>query len=149
MTSILHSPRRRAQKTADQIASLLPGATVQASDLLDDRTPVPSPQHRRDYPQKYWDWLAATPEEERDVDGQQITRAAGRLAEIARASSDGTIVAVTHSFVIGWILRAALDAPTAAWLRLAPANAGLTFLECTATGVGVVSYNDTGHLVAL
>ena len=122
---------------------------MQVSERLDDRTPVPSPPRFSDYPARFLDWLAATPADERDVDGRQISDAVAALADQARALGEGAVVAVTHAFVIGWIVRTVLDAPTPAWLSLAPSHAGLTVLDCTTDGVNLVAYNDTGHLEGL
>lgn len=76
VVTILHGPRRRAQETAELIARSVPDVAVRMSHLPDDQTPVPSPQNRWAYPKKYWDWLAATPPNEQDIDGIHITQAA-------------------------------------------------------------------------
>ncbi|MBA2324726.1 MAG: hypothetical protein H0V92_12185 [Pseudonocardiales bacterium] len=76
--------------------------------MLDDRTPVPSPGRRGDYPQRYWPWLDDTAPDERDVDAVLLTTAAAEFANAARAAAEvGPLVAVTHAFVIGWLVRAA------------------------------------------
>lgn len=143
--SVLHSPRRRAAETAARVAEQLGCVRLEASGLLDDRTPVPSPRHRGAYPEDYWRWLAATPQHDQDIDGQHLDLAASRLAAVARAA-DAPVVAITHAFVIGWFVRHSLEAPAAAWLTLRPANAGLTTFDCTTGRPRLVSYNDTGHL---
>ncbi len=56
------------------------------------------------------------------------------------------MIAITHAFVIAWIVQTSLAAPAAAWMRLSPANAGLTTFDCTKDRLQLVSYNDTGHL---
>jgi probable phosphoglycerate mutase len=144
-SSVLHSPRRRAAETATRVAAKLGGIQAEVSDLLDDRTPVPSPQHHAAYPQEYFGWLAGTPTDEQDLDGQHISHAASQLAATARAA-DGPVIAITHAFVIAWIVQTSLRAPAAAWLTLSPANAGLTTFDCTNDSLQVMSYNDTGHL---
>ena len=106
---------------------------------------MPSPQHYADYPENYWRWLAGTPSDEQDIDGQRMSQAASRLAASARAA-DGPVIAITHAFVIGWIVRMSLAAPAAAWMTLSPANAGLTTFDCTKDRLQLVSYNETGHL---
>lgn len=146
---ILCGPRRRTRDSAEVLAHAIPGVTVEVSGLLDDRTPVPSPSRSSDYPRRFHDWLAATPAAERDVDGQQIADALTALADVARAAEAGPVVAVTHAFVIGWMVRTVLDAPIPAWLRLAPSNAGLTVLDYTRDDVNLLAYNDTGHLEGL
>ena len=106
---------------------------------------MPSPQHYADYPEDYWRWLAGTPTDEQDIDGQRMSLAASRLAASARAA-DGPVIAITHAFVIGWIVQMSLAAPAAAWMTLSPANAGLTTFDCTKDRLQLVSYNETGHL---
>ena len=103
---------------------------------------MPSPQHYADYPENYWRWLAGTPTDEQDIDGQRMSLAASRLAASARAA-DGPVIAITHAFVIGWIVRMSLAAPAAAWMTLSPANAGLTTFDCTKDRLQLVSYNET------
>ena len=144
-SSVLHSPRRRAAETATRIAGKLGCVQVDVSDLLDDRTPVPSPEHYAEYPKDYWRWVAGTPTDEQDIDGQQISRAALQLAASARAA-DSSVIAITHAFVIAWIVQTSLAAPAAAWMRLSPANAGLTTFDCTKDRLKLLSYNDTSHL---
>ena len=82
---------------------------------------------------------------EQDLDGRQITEAASRLAASAR-NADAPVVAITHAFVIAWIVQTSLAAPGDAWMKLTPANASLTTFDCTSGGLRLLSYNDTGHL---
>jgi probable phosphoglycerate mutase len=74
-----------------------------------------------------------------------MSLAASRLAASARAA-EGPVIAITHAFVIGWIVQMSLEAPAAAWMTLRPANASLTTFDCTRDRLPLVSYNDTGHL---
>ena len=63
------------------------------------------------------------------------------------AASAGSLVLVTHAFVIGWLVCDALDAPSWRWLSLAPDNASLSILSYDSErGSRVVAFNDTGHL---
>jgi broad specificity phosphatase PhoE len=144
-SAVLHGPRRRAEETATRVADKLIHGHVEACELLNDRTPVPSPQHFADYPENYWDWLAGTPTDEQDIDGRQISLAASRLAASAQAA-DAPLIAITHAFVIGWIVQTSLAAPADAWMTLCPANASLTTFDCSRERMRLLSYNDTGHL---
>jgi broad specificity phosphatase PhoE len=144
-TVVVHGPRRRARQTARRIASNIAGSRVQMSTQLDDRTPVPSAANRTDYLPRYWDWLAAVPVDQQDVDGRQIGLTAAWLANLVR-ESDAPIVAVTHAFVIGWIVQTSLAAPVDTWMTLVPSNASLTTLDCSSDGPHLLAYNDTGHL---
>jgi probable phosphoglycerate mutase len=146
IAELLHSPRRRAAETAAVLAGALPRVPVAASPLLDDRTPVPSPERRAEYPERYLAWLDAVPPAQRDPDGEQLTEAFRQLGQRAQ-DADGALLVVTHAFVVAWFVREVLAGPAAQWLRLVPANAGLTVVgwqeDATA---GLLSFNDTGHL---
>lgn len=147
--ALLHSPRRRAAQTAAIVAQSLPDIPVRASDLLDDRTPVPSSLRRGEYPQRYLSWLDQVPPAEQDIDAVELSRAAGELAgEAVRRAEDGPLILVTHAFVIGWFVRAALDAPTWRWLGLHPTNTSLTVIRYRADGNStLVTFNDDAHLL--
>lgn len=66
--AIHHSPLPRAAQTADVVAGYLPRVPRRACDLVSDRTPVPSPQQRTAYPDRFLAWLDAVPGDERDED---------------------------------------------------------------------------------
>ena len=148
IAGVLHGPRRRAAETAAVLSEALPGVPLAASPLLEDRTPTPSPDRRGEYPEKFQDWFAAVPPEEQDRDGELLTAAFQQLCRQARTlAGDGALVAVTHAFVVGWFVCEVLGGPTAQWLRLVPANAGLTVVRWRADSAAVLhSFNDTGHL---
>jgi broad specificity phosphatase PhoE len=143
--TVLHSPKRRAQETALSIVDRIVDAAVLSDDALDDRTPVPSAKNRSAYDSKYWNWLASTPHDEQDIDGERIDRATRQLAAAAR-DGDRAIVAITHAFVIAWIVQQVLGSPTGSWMGLTPANASLTVVDCADSRMHLISYNDTGHL---
>lgn len=150
--SLLHGPRRRARQSAE-ILGVAIGLDPEPTDLLDDRTPHPSSERWEDYARDRWDWLHGTPAEERDEDAASLDAAWADLAEragpLAREQS-GTLIAVTHAFVIGSFVRNVLGAPADAWLRLPAANAGLTELRRRPSGEWAVhSMSDVGHLVDL
>ena len=144
-----HSPLLRAEQTATVIATeLAPGTPLGASEFLIDRTPVPEPGQENEYSAAARGWLAGVPTAERDPGGREISAA---LAHFATGAEDGTHhLLITHAFVVGWFVRAALGAPVAAWLGLSPANAGLTVLRCRPEHpeqpIQLIGYNDVGHL---
>jgi len=146
--AVLHSPRLRAVQTAAIIAASVPGVPVSASDLLDDRTPVPSPQRRDEYPPRYLPWLDDTAPDEQDIDGATLSQAMDELvSEALRRAEDGPLVLVTHAFVIGWFVRAALDAPVWRWLGLHPTNTSVTVVRYGPDGTSnLVTFNDDSHL---
>jgi probable phosphoglycerate mutase len=56
---------------------------------------------------------------------------------------------VTHSFLVGWLVRAALDAPNWRWLGLNPAHAALTVIRyAPGRPTSLLVYNDVSHLPA-
>ncbi|HEX7305875.1 histidine phosphatase family protein [Lentzea sp.] len=63
---------------------------------------------------------------------------------------DGPVLVVTHSFLIAWLVRDALDAPPERWPALDHDHAALTVIRYT-TGEPprLVRFNDSGHLVRL
>ncbi len=142
---VLHSSRRRARETAAIIAESIDGCTPVHSVHADDRTPVPSdmtmvPASRRAF-------FSTVPADERDLDGRDLDLAIDVLGR--GGDGDGTLLVVTHNFVIGWFVRAALEAPAMRWMGLNSANCGLTVIRYAAGELPrLVTYNDTGHLAA-
>ena len=142
LDGIHHSPLARADETAHLVAESLPGVPVQASALLADRTPVPTPEQEALYPERALSWLAGVPVEERDAGGAQISAAFRHFAGL-----DGHHLLITHAFVIGGIVREVLDAPAWRWLGLNPFNCGLTVIRCLpGQPPTLISFNDVGHL---
>lgn len=141
---VLHGPRRRARETAELLAEAC-GVSHEQAELLEDRTPFPSPDRRVDYPPHRWEFLDATPEQERDLDGAAIAQA---WQELTERSAGRTLVAITHAFVIGAFVGLALEAPPDAWTRLPIANASITEIQSRPVGQwAVASVSDTGHLL--
>lgn len=146
---ILHSPKLRARRTAEAFASRL-GCPIAESSLLDDRTPFPSADRWDDYPPHRWDRLRQVPADERDENGVALTAAWNELIQLssrADSADHGTVVLVTHAFVISWFVARALDAPPAAWMQLPVANASITEIALQAGGeYAVIRFNDSSHL---
>ncbi|UNK69291.1 histidine phosphatase family protein [Microbacterium sp. H1-D42] len=145
VTRVLHSPKRRARQTAAAVVSRAECPT-DTTALLDDRTPVPSADRWADYPSHRWDWLRETPADEADEDARHLTAAWAELSAGGQSDS-GTLVLVTHAFVIASFLNQVLAAPPAAWMQLRVANASVTELELR-PGVepAVLGFNDVSHL---
>jgi probable phosphoglycerate mutase len=146
VTAVWHGPRRRTTETATVLGELLGVAHVEATDLLADRTPVPAPERRADYPRSRWPWLDAVPADERDEGGIALTAAWQELRQRARGAD---VVLVTHAFVVAWFVAQALDAPPFAWTRLPAANAGVSVIGSRDGAPVVECVNETGHLDAL
>ncbi|MGC5019965.1 histidine phosphatase family protein [Micromonospora sp. DT47] len=142
--TVHHGPLRRAAETAELVAASLPGIPVYATELAGDHLP-----HDTDpagLPAAYANFLAAFPERER-VDGPRLTAAA--VARFATAPLDGEDreLVITHNFLIGWLVRHALDAPERRWLGLNQHNAGLTVIRYSSSGPpSLIAFNDVAHL---
>jgi serine/threonine-protein phosphatase PGAM5 len=144
LAGIHHSPLLRAEQTAQQVAACLPAVPVNASEHLRDRTPVPEPGQEDEYPTEALPWLANVPAGEQDQGARQIEAAYRYFGALG---GDSQHLLITHAFVVGWFVRAALAAPVSAWLQLAPANAGLTLIRCRSDRpTQLLGYNDVGHL---
>lgn len=134
-------------QTATAIAHLV-GCTYETTPLLDDRTPVPSPERRNDYPADRWGWLDETPQNERDENAGQLNAAWSELTRSAEAAPEtDALVLVTHAFVIASFVSRVLAAPPAAWMQLPVSNASVTELVLRpGRNIAIVGFNDVNHL---
>jgi broad specificity phosphatase PhoE len=144
---LLTGPKRRAVQTAAAIAGLV-GREHESTPLLDDRTPVPSPDRRDDYPADRWARLDETPLDERDENAEGLSAAWSELTAAASADpGTGSLVLVTHAFVVAGFVSRVLGAPPAAWMQLPVSNASVTEVELRpGRAAAVVGFNDVGHL---
>ena len=141
-----HSPLARAAQTASVIGGYLAHVPAHSCELVADRTPVPSPQRRHEYPDRYQAWLGDVPDEERDEDARRIQAAVEHFG--VTGEEDRYELLITHNFVIGWFVRHALDAPTWRWIGLNQANCAVTIVQWDSSRPpALVSFNDVGHLV--
>ena len=142
-SAVCHSPRRRAVQTAELLGN---GVPLEPTDLLNDRTPVPSLDRQSGYTASQLAWFADVPVGERDFDGAELEKAWLQLT--ADVTERGPILAVTHAFVIAWFVRLAMDAPPHRWMGLNPGNASLTVIDIRSSGPYLQSFNDAGHLLS-
>ncbi|TDC76186.1 histidine phosphatase family protein [Micromonospora sp. KC606] len=144
LRAVHHGPLPRAAETAELVAAALPDIPVYESELAGDHLP-----HDTDpagLPPSYAGFLAAFTPAER-VDGPLATAAAAD--RFATAPTDGEVreLVVTHSFLIAWLVRHALDAPEWRWLGLNSHNAGLTVIRYSSAGPpNLIAFNDVAHL---
>ncbi|MFF5174001.1 histidine phosphatase family protein [Micromonospora sp. NPDC000089] len=144
--AVHHGPLRRAAETAELVTAALPGIPVYATELAGDHLP-----HDTDpagLPQPYADLLAGYSAAER-VDGPR--RTADAVARFAGPPAEGDVreLVITHTFLIGWLVRHALDAPERRWLGLNQHNAGLTVIRYSSAGPpSLIAFNDVAHLPA-
>ncbi|MFE7778888.1 histidine phosphatase family protein [Streptomyces sp. NPDC057445] len=151
LSVVHHGPLPRAEQTARLICGRLEGVPLRSSEPAGDY--IPYLPLRDELPAESADamlaHLAGFPAEERER-GPELARAA--LAEFA-GTVDGDEprheLVVTHNFLIGWLVRAALDAPDWRWMGLNQANAGLTVIRyAPGRPASVLFHNDMGHLPA-
>lgn len=142
--AVHHGPLPRAAQTAGLVARSLPGVPVYATELAGDHLP-----HDTDpagLPPAYARLLAAYSPAER-VDGPRLTAAAVARFAAVPADGDDRVLVVTHTFLIAWLVRHALDAPPGRWLGLGHHNAGLTVIRYRSAGPAtLVAVNDVSHL---
>jgi broad specificity phosphatase PhoE len=138
--AIHYSPVRRAAETAQIMSQYLPGVPMHQTALVGDYVPcIPS-----DLPPVYEPLLSEVSEAER-VEGARLADEA--LARFTRPDGESELI-VTHTFLIGWFVRAVLGAPEWRWLGLNSANCGLTVLAFRQDRPpAVLSFNDMGHLL--
>ena len=141
VTAIEHSPLPRARDTAQLAGAAQPGVPVRSNALLDDV--IPPFGRTEDLPDAYVRFLEPASAAELEV-GARTAREA--LACYAVPSGERRAL-VTHGFVVGWFVRAALDAPESRWL-------GLNFCHASVTAIrylgdrppALVVVNDVSHL---
>jgi serine/threonine-protein phosphatase PGAM5 len=140
-----HSPLRRAAQTAHILAGYPPGVPVSSSELLSDRTPIPSADQASAVPPLYRPFLASVPAEERDPAAARLNAAVEQLA--VTGAADRHELLITHNFVIGWFVRHALDAPAWRWMGLNQFNCALTITQVRSDlPPMLITFNDLGHL---
>ncbi|MEU0737924.1 histidine phosphatase family protein [Streptomyces sp. NPDC006134] len=151
LAAIHHGPLARAEQTARLIGEQLDGVPRRRSEAAGDYLPyLPARDELPPEAADAWTgFLHRFTAEERER--------GPALAAAALAEFTGTVagdepqheLVVTHDFLIGWLVRAALDAPKWRWLGLNHANAALTVIRYSpGRPPAVLLFNDTGHLPA-
>ncbi|MEU7649431.1 histidine phosphatase family protein [Streptomyces huasconensis] len=151
LSAVHHGPLPRAEETARLIAGRLDGVPLRRSDAAGDYIPyMPSEDELpTESAESTLQWLADFPEEER-TGGPALARAAlARFTGPAPGDEPRHELVVTHNFLIGWLVRDALDAPAWRWLGLNHGNAALTVIRyAPGRPASLVLFNDMGHLPA-
>ncbi|WP_432880934.1 histidine phosphatase family protein [Kribbella sp. CA-245084] len=151
-SSVHHGPLPRAAQTAyltkKQLRTEVP---LEVSEDAGDY--VPHVPVRDELPAESADYLLSflnqftTEELER---GPELARLAlERFTGPVRGENEQHQLVVTHNFLVGWLVRHAMDAPSWRWLSLNHCNAALTVLRYTpGRPSSVLIYNDMRHLPA-
>ncbi|MEU6342966.1 histidine phosphatase family protein [Streptomyces sp. NPDC046977] len=150
IAAVHHGPLPRAAQTAALIGERLGGAVpVGANDLAGDYPPfIPQeselPSDSAYYLSRFLDRFGP---EERAWGPELGREALARFAGPPAAGKAAHELVVTHNFLIGRLVAAALDAPPWRWLGLDHANAALTVIRYTpGRPHSVLLYNDMRHL---
>ncbi|KOG44264.1 histidine phosphatase family protein [Streptomyces decoyicus] len=146
-----HGPLPRAEQTARLVRDQLDDVPLCPSEQAGDYIPY-LPQ-RHELPSESADdmlhRLAQFPAEERERGPALAREALARFAGPVAGDAPRHELLVTHNFLIGWLVRAALDAPEWRWMGLHHANAALTVIRyAPGRPASVLFYNDMGHLPA-
>ncbi|MGW0807646.1 histidine phosphatase family protein [Nonomuraea sp. NPDC002799] len=143
LSAVHHGPLPRAAQTARLIGEQLPGVPLQVSEAAGDY--VPYRPDKDVLPPDLARFLDQFPE---DGNGEKLARQA---LDLFTGPVDGTRheLVVTHNFLIGWLVRAALDAPEWRWLGLNHGNAALTVIKyAPSRPPSLLCFNDMAHLPA-
>ncbi|PJE94277.1 histidine phosphatase family protein [Streptomyces carminius] len=144
-----HGPLPRAEQTAELICGRLDGVPSQPSEPAGDY--LPHLPEREELPPDSADamlgHLSRFPAEEREHGPGLAREALARFTGPVEGDEPRHELVVTHNFLIGWLVRAALDAPKWRWMGLNHAHAALTVIRyAPGRPASVLVYNDTGHL---
>ncbi|NBM21108.1 histidine phosphatase family protein, partial [Streptomyces sp. GC420] len=146
---VWHSPLARGAETARLVAERLGGVPLTVEEAAGDY--VPYVPEREELPQDsaglLLRFLGQVTEAER-TGGARLAAEAERLfTGVTEGEADRYELVVTHSFLVAWLVRAALDTPKWRWIGLNHCNAALTVIRYTpGRPVSVMLWNDMAHL---
>ncbi|MFD7641663.1 histidine phosphatase family protein [Kitasatospora sp. NPDC059795] len=149
LSVVHHGPLPRAAQTARLVCEQLDGVPARVSEVAGDYVPyVPS---RAELPSDCADFLLAflaqATAEERARGPRLAARAVERFAGPVAGGEERHELLVTHNFLIGWLVRHALDAPSWRWLGLNHGNASLTVIRWTpGRPATLLAHDDMSHL---
>lgn len=163
LAAVHHGPLGRAAETAQLIAAELDGVAVTEAEWAGDY--VPYWPERGELPaadaDRILDFLGDPEPGERALGSRLIREAmahctgpvTGSVAGPATGPATRPVprheLVVTHNFLVGWLVRAALDAPDWRWIGLNHCNAALTVIRYAPDRpASVLLYNDMAHLPA-
>jgi probable phosphoglycerate mutase len=151
LTAIHHGPLPRAAQTARLICDQLDDVPLRLSEPAGDY--IPYLPRREELPPESADAMLAHlsnfPAEEREHGPELAQAALAQFTGPVDGDQPRHELIVTHNFLIGWLVRAALDAPKWRWMGLNHANAALTVIRyAPGRPASVLFYNDLGHLPA-
>ncbi|MFJ5230875.1 histidine phosphatase family protein [Kitasatospora sp. NPDC088391] len=147
--AVHHGPLPRAAQTARLAAAQLAGVAPTVAECAGDY--VPHLPERAELPPDSADFLLdflswATPRDA--ATGRELAREAERrFTGPVAGDQERHELLVTHNFLVGWLVRHALDAPAWRWLGINQAHTGLTVIRyAPGRPPAVLVHNDQGHL---
>lgn len=145
--TLRHGPLPRAAQTARLVSARLEGVPPTALPEAGDY--APHMPERYELPpteaEGILDFLDRVPSEERSPELGR--RALELFTGPAEGDSERREVVITHAYLVGWLVGAALEAPPWRWLSVGAANAGLTVIRYTpGRAASLTVLNDLGHL---
>ncbi|MFG3404608.1 histidine phosphatase family protein [Streptomyces sp. NPDC048142] len=151
ITAIHHGPLARAEQTARLVGEQLAGVPLLRSEPAGDY--IPYLPRREELPAdsaaETLARLAGFPAAEREQGPGLAGEALARFTGTVEGDEPRHELLVTHNFLVGWLVRAALDAPKWRWLGINHANAALTVIRyAPGRPPALLLFNDTGHLPA-
>ncbi|MGW7054259.1 histidine phosphatase family protein [Streptomyces sp. NPDC054887] len=151
LAAVHHGPLPRAAETARLVAEQLDGVPLHRSEPAGDY--IPYVPRREELPPDsadgLLDFLAKFPAEERERGPALAREALARFTGPVEGGLPRHELVVTHNFLIGWLVRAALDAPAWRWVGLNHGNAALTVIRyAPGRPSSVLCHNDVRHLPA-
>ena len=151
LSAIHHGPLPRAEQTARLIGTQLGDTPLCPSELAGDYVPYLPAKEELPPDSAGADamlaFLAQVPEEERDRGPALAREALAAFTGPVDGDRPRHELVVTHNFLIGWLIRAALDAPEWRWMGLNHGNAALTVIRyAPGRPSSVLVWNDMRHL---
>ncbi|WP_406861301.1 histidine phosphatase family protein [Streptomyces sp. HUAS MG47] len=149
LAAVHHGPLARAEQTARLVGDQLDGVPLRVSDAAGDYIPyLPA---REELPPETADamlgFLGGFPAEAREQGPALAAEAVARFTGPVAGDEPRHELLVTHNFLVGWLVRAALDAPNWRWMGINHANAALTVIRyAPGRPPSILLFNDTGHL---
>jgi probable phosphoglycerate mutase len=154
-SAIYASPLKRAADTASMIGSRTGASVTTDGDLVEMDVGEMEHLTGEELRARYPDFLGLWMSEEEGADARmpggetlrEVQDRAWRFVErAAAANADGTIVAVTHNFVILTLVCRALELPLARFRRMRPAVGSKSAIEVRDGRARLLRFNDVAHL---
>jgi phosphoserine phosphatase len=154
ISAIYTSPLQRARHTAEAIAKPHALTVISEPALVEmdvgELDSLPYPTIRERFPGVIERWRSESGSEHPFPGGESLMQVAERawpcLERLAEGQEQGSVVIVTHNFVLLSMLAKALGLPLAHFRRLKHEVAAISVLDITPERCAVISVNDTCHL---